>query len=38
VPQRAQCPADKMRAQAGFHADDARRQLLEDLFEIQSPD
>jgi hypothetical protein len=27
-----------MRAQAGFHGDDARRQLLEGIFETQSPD
>jgi hypothetical protein len=27
-----------VRAQAGFHADDARRQLLEGVFESQSPD
>jgi len=27
-----------MRAQAGFHCDDARRQLLESIFEPQSPD
>jgi hypothetical protein len=38
VPQRTQRPADKVRAQAGFHADDARRQLLEGVFESQSPD
>jgi hypothetical protein len=38
VPQRAQRPADKMGAQAGFHADDARRQLLEDISETQAPD
>src|SRR5260221_10616765 len=28
----------KMRAQAGFHANDARRQLLERVFETQAPD
>src|SRR5215831_19650639 len=38
VPQRTQRPADKMRAQAGFHGDDASRQLLEGIFETQSPD
>ena len=38
VPQRAQHPADKMRAQASFHADDARRQLFEDVAETQSLD
>jgi hypothetical protein len=27
-----------MRAQASFHANDARRQLLERVFETQSPD
>jgi len=27
-----------MGAQAGFHADDARRQLLEDISETQAPD
>jgi hypothetical protein len=27
-----------MRAQTGFHADDARRQLLKGVFESQSPD
>jgi len=27
-----------MRAQAGFHGDDARRQLLEDVLESQSLD
>src|ERR1700731_1590504 len=32
------CYADKVRAQTGFHADDARRQLLERVFETQSPD
>jgi hypothetical protein len=37
----SQCPehsADKMRAQAGFHANDARSQPLEGVFETQSPD
>jgi len=38
VPQRAQFPADEVRAQAGFHTNDARRQLLECVFETQSPD
>jgi hypothetical protein len=27
-----------VRAQAGIHGDDARRQLLEGIFETQSPD
>src|SRR6516164_2799415 len=38
VPQRAEHPADEVRAQTGFHADDARRQLLERVFETQSSD
>ncbi len=31
-------PADKMRAEGSFHADDARRQLLERVSQTQSPD
>ena len=38
MSQRAQYPADEVRAQAGFHANDARRQLLEDISETQAPD
>ena len=38
APQRAQVPADEVRAQVSFHADDARRQLLECVFETQSLD
>src|SRR4051794_38763821 len=38
VPQGPQRPADKMRAQAGFHADDTSGPLLERPFEIQPPD
>lgn len=38
MPQRAEHPADEVRAQTGFHANDARRQLLERVFETQSPD
>jgi hypothetical protein len=33
-----QCPADKMSAQAGFHADNARRQPTEGLNKRQSLD
>jgi hypothetical protein len=32
------CPADKVRTQASFHANDTARQLLERIFESQSPD
>src|SRR4051812_29357927 len=38
VPQRAQPPTDKGRAQAGFHANNTGRQLLKRLFQIQPPD
>src|SRR4051812_27886828 len=38
VPQSADTWLTKMRAQAGFHANDARRELLEGVFETQSPD
>jgi hypothetical protein len=38
VTKRPQRPADKMRAQAGFHANDARWQPLKHLFETQPPD
>src|SRR4029077_922549 len=38
VSQCPQRPADEMRAQTSFHADDARRQLLERVRETQSLD
>jgi hypothetical protein len=38
VPQRTEHSADEVRAQAGFHADDTPRQLLERVFQTQSPD
>jgi hypothetical protein len=38
VTKSPQRPADKMRAQAGFHANDARWQPLKHLFETQPPD
>jgi len=38
VSQGAEHSADEVRAQAGFHADDARWQPLERVFETQSPD
>jgi hypothetical protein len=38
VSQRAQHAADKVRAQTGFHPDDTARQVLECVFENQSPD